>query len=68
MKVPSNKFPEHIKPEVGLMLKIRQQDGTPFGAVITDVAEEGVTLDANHPLAGQTLYFEVELLDISNPV
>ena len=33
-------------------------------AYITDITDEHVTLDANHPLAGQTLYFEVELVDI----
>ncbi|MFO7785494.1 MAG: FKBP-type peptidyl-prolyl cis-trans isomerase [Thermodesulfobacteriota bacterium] len=67
MEIPPAEFPEHITPEVGMQLQIKQQDGTPFGVVITDVADEAVTLDANHPLAGQTLYFQVELLEISNP-
>ncbi len=67
MEIPANEFPEHITPEVGMQLQIKQQDGTPFGVVITDVADEAVTLDANHPLAGQTLYFQVELLEISSP-
>jgi FKBP-type peptidyl-prolyl cis-trans isomerase 2 len=35
--------------------------------VITDISDEAVTLDGNHPLAGQTLYFQVELLEIANP-
>lgn len=65
MKVPSGEFPEHITPEVGTQLQVKQQDGTPFGVVITEVSEETVTLDANHPLAGQTLHFQVELLEIS---
>ena len=62
--VPSGEFPDHITPEIGLQLQIKQQDGTPFGVVITEITDEHVTLDANHPLAGQTLYFEVELVDI----
>ncbi len=67
MEVPAGEFPDHITPEVGMQLQIKQQDGTPFGVVITDVADEAVTLDANHPLAGQTLYFQVELVEIANP-
>jgi peptidylprolyl isomerase len=67
MEVPVGEFPDHITPEVGMQLQIKQQDGTPFGVVITDVADEAVTLDANHPLAGQTLYFQVELVEIANP-
>lgn len=67
MEIPVGEFPEHITPEVGMELQIKQQDGTPFGVVITDVEDEAVTLDANHPLAGQTLYFQVELLEISSP-
>ncbi len=66
--IPSDHFPEHITPEIGMQLQIKQQDGTPFAAVITDMEEEEVTLDANHPLAGQTLYFEVELLEIPQSV
>ena len=67
MEVPVGEFPDHIEPEVGMQLQIKQQDGTPFGVVITDVADEAVTLDANHPLAGQTLYFQVVLVEIANP-
>jgi peptidylprolyl isomerase len=66
MEVPAGEFPEHITPEVGMQLQIKQQDGTPFGVVVTDVGDAAVTLDANHPLAGQTLFFEVELVEISN--
>ncbi len=66
MEVPVAEFPEHITPEIGMELQIKQQDGTPFGVVITDVAEEAVTLDANHPLAGQTLYFQVEVIEVAD--
>jgi len=65
LEIPVGEFPEHITPEIGLQLQIKQQDGTPFGVVITDVSEEAVILDANHPLAGQTLLFEVELMEIA---
>jgi len=65
LEIPVREFPENITPEIGLQLQIKQQDGTPFGVVITDVSEEAVTLDANHPLAGQTLFFEVKLVEIA---
>jgi peptidylprolyl isomerase len=68
LEVPVGEFPDHITPEVGMQLQIKQQDGTPFGVVVTDVADEAVTLDANHPLAGQTLYFQVELVEIADQV
>lgn len=66
MEVPVAEFPDNITPEIGMELQIKQQDGTPFGVVITDVAEEAVTLDANHPLAGQTLYFQVEVVEVAD--
>jgi len=56
--------PENINPEVGKRLQIRQQDGQPINAVIADMKEDTVILDANHPLAGKTLVFDIELIDI----
>jgi FKBP-type peptidyl-prolyl cis-trans isomerase 2 len=41
-----------------------QAEGQPFQATVTDVTEEGVTLDLNHPLAGKTLQFEVEIVEV----
>ena len=67
LEVPVGEFPEHINPEIGLQLQIKQEDGTPFPVVVTDVTEQAVTLDANHPLAGQILFFEVELMEIPAP-
>jgi FKBP-type peptidyl-prolyl cis-trans isomerase 2 len=57
-------FPAKIKPEVGTYINIRQPDGGMLETMITEVTENFVTLDANHPLAGKTLTFEIELLEI----
>ncbi len=65
LEVPKGEFPDNVTPEIGMQFQIKQDDGGQFGVVVTDVAEESVTLDANHPLAGQTLFFKVELLEIS---
>lgn len=62
--VEKAKFPEDINPEVGQQLQMQQQDGTPTQVVVTAVEGEDVTLDANHPLAGQDLHFEIELVEI----
>ncbi len=62
--VERSKFPEEIKPYVGMELDIHQQDGRVFPARVTEVSEQSVTLDANHPLAGKDVIFDIELLEI----
>lgn len=59
------KLPPMIEAKEGVFVNIRQPDGGMLEAVITEVTDESVTLDANHPLAGKTLTFEMELLEIS---
>jgi peptidylprolyl isomerase len=56
-------FPDHIEPEVGQQLQL-SQGGQSFVVTVTDVTEASVTLDANHPLAGKDLTFELELVEI----
>ncbi len=58
-------FPEHITPSVGLRLQISQPDGNVANVMITEIKEDMVTLDANHPLAGQILTFDIELVAIA---
>ncbi len=62
--VERNQIPPDIKPEVGQQLQIQQKDGGAIPVVITDVTEQAVQLDANHPLAGQDLTFEIEVVDV----
>lgn len=57
-------LPQEIEPEVGMQLQLQGQDGRAFPAQITDIGDEIVTLDANHPLAGETLTFEIELVEV----
>lgn len=58
-------LPEDITPAIGKQLQVQQKDGNPIETTITDMDEDTVTLDANHPLAGNTLLFEVELVEIA---
>jgi FKBP-type peptidyl-prolyl cis-trans isomerase 2 len=64
IEVEKQQIPEQIDPQVGQRLQIRQADGRAIGVTVTDVTEEKVTLDGNHPLAGQDLKFDIELVDI----
>ncbi len=64
-QVKKELLPESIRPEIGLKLQTRQENEDPVEMMIIAMDDDTVTLDANHPLAGQTLVFEVELLEIS---
>ena len=61
--VPRKEVPEHIVPEAGLPLQLTLQEGT-LNVVISRVDENEVELDGNHPLAGKTLTFEIEVVEI----
>ena len=57
-------FPENIDPGVGVQLNLKSPDGNVLNAVITAVEGDRVTLDANHPLAGKELTFEIEMVEV----
>ena len=63
-EVPKAHFPDHIKPEVGMELMAQQPNGQQLNVKIVEMTETGVVLDGNHPLAGQDLIFEIELVEI----
>ena len=61
--LPKNMFGENFPFEVGLNLPLENnQTGQPVNALVTEVQDEEVVCDLNHPLAGKTLTFEVEVL------
>ena len=62
--VPRNQMPEGTDVEVGDMLRVGFPDGSNAAVQVAAVDEQSVTLDANHPLAGKDLTFELELVDI----
>jgi len=68
MVVDRREFPEDRYPEVGVQLQMRQPDGSGMIVRVTCADEKSVTLDANHPLAGQDLIFDVELVDIASSI
>ncbi len=65
IEFPRSQFPPDMQPEVGMQLNLRSQDGQNIPVVIVDVKDDVIVLDANHPLAGRDLIFDVEVVDIS---
>lgn len=64
MDFPKANIPADLKPEVGMELQMSNAQGQVFPVKVAAVSTEFVTLDANHPLAGEELVFEIELVEI----
>ncbi len=58
-------MPPEMEPEIGQQLQIQQQSGQAIPVVITDISDSEITLDANHPLAGEDLTFDIQLVEIA---
>ena len=63
-QVPRDILPEDMEPAVGMQLQSQSPDGQTMNLIVTEVLEETITVDANHPLAGQALTFAIELVEI----
>jgi FKBP-type peptidyl-prolyl cis-trans isomerase 2 len=64
LEVSRDELPEDLEPTVGMYLQMNQGDGGIMIVTITEVSETTIKIDANHPLAGQDLTFDIELIDI----
>lgn len=64
VEVPIDQVPENINPTVGQQLSIQQANGQNMPVVVAAVTADKITLDANHPLAGKDLTFEINLVEI----
>lgn len=62
--VHPEQLPKGVTLEVGRQMRIPQENGDGFVVTVTDVSDEAVTLDANHPLAGEDLTYEIRLEEI----
>jgi peptidylprolyl isomerase len=63
--VPKTALPEDLTPAVGMQLQGTGGNGQTMNLVVTEVKDEAITVDGNHPLAGQDLNFEIELVEIA---
>ena len=61
-QVPRNQVPQDV--QVGVQLQGVNPQGQPFVVTVTEVNESSATIDANHPLAGKTLIFDLEVVDL----
>jgi len=64
--MPKDRFPQEMELEVGMPLSMSDGQGQQFQVVVAEVKEDAVILDANHPLAGEDLIFDLELVEIIN--
>lgn len=64
VEIEKERLPDDVEPEVGLRLQLQHEDGQTVPVTLTEIADDTVTLDANHPLAGEDLNFEIELVEI----
>jgi peptidylprolyl isomerase len=67
IEFPKAQFPPDMNPEEGMQLMMNNGAGQSFPVTIAEVREDSVILDANHPLAGQDLIFDLELVSIEPP-
>jgi peptidylprolyl isomerase len=61
-EIPLDAFPE--KPEVGWLVEMASAEGQRMAATVADLSDDTATLDFNHPLAGEDLTFEIELVEV----
>ena len=66
-EVPKTALPDDLEPVEGMALQAQGQDGRLVNLTVTAVQEDSITVDGNHPLAGQALNFDIELVDIARP-
>tara|TARA_B100000508_G_scaffold55003_3_gene42660 strand:+ start:24703 stop:25131 length:429 start_codon:yes stop_codon:yes gene_type:complete len=64
-EVPKDRLPEEIKPEVGMGLVSKTPEGQEIQLVVKEVNDDNIVVDGNHPLAGQELTFEIEVVGIN---
>ena len=63
--MPKDQVPEDMTPEIGMDVQLSDADGNIVPAMIVEIKEDALVLDANHPLAGKDLNFDIELVGIN---
>ncbi|MBI5375904.1 MAG: peptidylprolyl isomerase [Candidatus Schekmanbacteria bacterium] len=62
--VKREQFPKDFVPEVGKQIGLRRDDGKIMSVTIAELSDDEITIDVNHPLAGQDLNFDIRLVEI----
>lgn len=67
-RVPLSNFPDDLDLEEGMSVRMRDVNTDQlFDAYIDEIDDEAVTLDFNHPLAGETLFFDIKVVEVREP-
>jgi peptidylprolyl isomerase len=64
LEIERENLPDNLDPEIGQMLELKWENEKTLNVMITNVSESTITVDANHPLAGRDLIFNIVLIDI----
>ena len=62
---PKENIPTDLDLKPGMELTMRSPEGHPFNVVVTEILDDAVVLDANHPLSGKELVFDIEIMEIN---
>jgi peptidylprolyl isomerase len=65
ISIPRTEFPDDLNPEIGQELQMSDDQGHVFPVIVAEVADDHIVLDANHPLAGEDLTFDITLVKIA---
>jgi len=65
IEVGRDEFPPDVTPAIGDQLQMRHDTGRVIMVTVTEIGDEKVTLDANHPLAGKDLTFDIQLVEVA---
>lgn len=65
MDFPKERFPADMQMEIGMQLMMSDPSGQQFPVTINEIKEDVIVLDGNHPLAGEELIFDLELVEIT---
>ncbi len=66
-EMPLGDFPPEMELEPGLVIGFSTPTGKELAGIILDVGEEKITIDFNHPLAGEAVVFKVEIVEVTGP-
>jgi peptidylprolyl isomerase len=64
INIAKDNVPEDMQLNIGMAVQLTDQSGNPIPATVTEIGDETVTLDVNHPLAGKVLVFDIEIVRI----
>ena len=65
IEIPNADIPKEITPEIGMKLRLADKEGKSVMVTVAELGDESIKLDANHPLAGKVLVFDLELVSIT---